>query len=125
MSACVVWLDSEHARIFKITNQGVKKTSLEHHENHPIGAHHDNHVLNAREKFYHNVAKEIGKVEELLIFGAGMAKMHFKSHLEKHHHSDLVQQLVGVETLDNLTDNQVLEAARKYFKKFNLYNSSI
>lgn len=125
MSACVIWMDSEHANIFKISAAGVEKKTLKHHSVPPIGAHHDSHKHNSEEHFFHEVASNIGSVEELLVFGAGMAKSHFKTHLEKHHHAQLAKHLVGVEPLDHVSDNQVLEAARKFFKKFNTYNSTI
>ncbi len=125
MSACVLWIDSEHAKIFKISATGVDKKMMKHHSVNPIGAHHDNHKHNAEEHFFHEVAQELGTVEELLIFGAGVAKSHFKNHLEKHNHNQLTKSLVGIETLDNLSDNQILESARKFFKKYNTYNSEI
>lgn len=125
MSACVIWMDSEHAKIFKISVDGIDKKMMRQHSTDPSGAHHDSHKHNAEEHFFHEVATAVGNVEELLVFGAGMAKNHFKTHLEKHHHGQLAKHLVGVETLDNLTDNQVLEAARKFFKKFNTYNSTL
>ncbi|MBK9324335.1 MAG: hypothetical protein IPM97_15530 [Bdellovibrionaceae bacterium] len=125
MSACVVWMDSEHAKIFKISEKGIEKLDVKHHEAHPIGSHHDAHKHNSEERFFHAVAKAVGKADELLVFGAGIAKSHFKSHLENHHHADLAKHLVGVETLDHLTDNQILESARKFFKKYNTYNSTI
>jgi stalled ribosome rescue protein Dom34 len=125
MSACVVWIDSENAKIFKITEAGIEKKELSGHTVNPIGAHHDNHKHNAEEHFFHDVAAAIGTVEELLVFGAGVAKNHFKTHLEKHHHQQLAKNLVGVEPLDHLTDNQILEASRQFFKKYNAFNSSI
>lgn len=125
MSACVIWLDSEHAKIFKISASGIEKKEMKHHSVNPIGAHHDNYKHNAEEKFFHEVAMAVGTVEELLVMGAGMAKTHFKNHLDKHHHSSLAKHLVGVEALDHLTDNQILEAGRKFFKKYNTYNSAI
>ncbi len=125
MSACVLWLDSEHAKIFKISSSGIDKKVIKHHEVNPIGKHHDNHKHNAEEHFFHQVATAIGHTEELLVFGAGMAKTHFKTHLETHHHEQLVKHLVGVEPLDNLTDNQILEASRTFFKKYNTFNSTI
>ena len=97
---------------------------MNHHEVAPAGSHHDNHKHNAEEHFFHALALEIGNVEELLVFGAGMAKTHFKTHLEKHHHGQLAKSLIGVETLDKLTDNQILESARKFMKKYNTYNSA-
>ena len=125
MSACVIWLDSEHAKIFKISPAGVEKKMLKHHSVHPIGSHHDAHKHNSEEKFFHDIAGSLGSVDELLVFGAGMAKNHFKTHLEKHFHEKLAKHLVGVEALDDLTDNQILEASRKFFKKFNTFNSAI
>ncbi len=125
MSACVVWIDSEHAKIFNISAEGIVKKTMHHHEVNPIGAHHDSHKHNAEEHFFHQVATAIGSVEELLVFGAGMAKTHFKTHLEKHHHDQLAKHIIGVEPLDHLTDNQILEAARRFFKKYNTYNSTI
>jgi stalled ribosome rescue protein Dom34 len=125
MSACVVWMDSEHAKIFKISAAGIEKKTLKHHSVNPHDSHHDAHKADAEQKFFHEIAGTIGNVEELLVFGSGLAKTHFKSHLEKHHHTDLAKHLVGVEALDHLTDNQILEAGRKFFKKFNTYNSNI
>ncbi len=126
MSACVVWMDSENAKIFKISAAGVAPVKeLNHHDVPPIGARHDNFKHNAEEQFFHTVALAIGDVEELLVFGAGIAKTHFKNHLEKHHHDQLAKHLVGVETLDSVSNNQILEAARKFMKKYNTYNLSI
>ena len=122
MSACVIWMDSEHAKIFKISATGVEKKLMKHHDVAPHSSHHDNHKQNAEEKFYHDVATEVSAADELLVFGAGVAKTHFKTHLEKHHHNQLAKHLVGVETLEHLTDNQILEAARKFFKKYNAYH---
>jgi stalled ribosome rescue protein Dom34 len=117
MVACVLWIDSEHAKVSKISAQGIDKKTLKHHESHPIGRHHDEHKHNAETHFFHEIINEIGKVEELLVFGAGVTKNHFKNHIESHNHGDLSKSLVGVETLDHLTDNQILEASRAYFKK--------
>lgn len=124
MSACVIWLDSEHAKIFKISASGIEKKMMASHTIHPTGAHFESHKHNAEEHFFKEVATAIGEAEELLVFGAGMAKNHFKTHLEKHH-SELIKHLVGVEALDNLTDNQILEASRKFFKKFNVFHYAI
>lgn len=124
MSACVVWIDSENAKIFKLSPDGTIKNHIHSHTTHPIGRKHDAHKHNSEEHFFHEVAQSIGQVEELLVFGAGPAKNHFKNHLEKHHHL-ISKHLVGVEPLDHLSDNQILEASRRFFKKYNTFNSSI
>jgi len=124
MSACIVWIDSEHAKLFKISPEGVEKQELKSHA--PNSSSHQNNFKAEHEKkFFHQVASTIGKVEELLIFGAGTAKTHFKHHLETHHHADLAKHVVGLETLDHVTDNQILEAGRKFFKKYNTYHTTL
>ena len=126
MFACVVWMDSEHAKLFKISGTGdIQKKELKLHGMKHSNSHQDAHRQHSEEHFFHEIAKEIGSVAELVVFGAGPAKGHFKTHLEKHHHNELGKHLIGVETLDRVTDNQILEAARKYFKKYNTFNSSI
>ncbi|MEK6628749.1 MAG: hypothetical protein AABY53_08995 [Bdellovibrionota bacterium] len=125
MSACVLWIDSEHAKVFKISATGIVKKQLSHHSVNPIGSRHDQHKINAENNFFHEVALSIGLTEELLILGAGLAKNHFKNHLESHHHQELHKHIVGMEALDSVSDNQILEFSRKFFKKYNTYNSAI
>ena len=125
MSACILWIDSEHANLFQISSEKVSKKSLKLKEKKHSNSHQDQHKHEAEEHFFHEIAETIGSIEELLIFGPGLAKNRFKTHLEKHHHQPLLKSVVGVEPLDHLTDNQILEAGRKFFKKYNLYNSKI
>ena len=122
MSSCILWIDSKNAKIFKLTPEGVVKKELSHHEIAPIGKTHDQYLKNAEKLFFHEVALSIGSPDELIVFGAGLAKTHFKNHLETHQHSDILKVLVGVETLDSVSDNQILEASRKFFKKFHDFN---
>lgn len=124
MSACVIWLDSEHAKIFKISASGVEPSHLDHHTIHPDGRHHDAHKHDAEEKFFQELTKKIGSTEELLIFGAGVAKNHLKTYIEKHN-ANLAKHIVGVETLDRMSDNQILEASRKFLKKHHMFHSNI
>ena len=121
MSACVLWIDSEHAKIFKISIDGIVKKLLSQHSVHPSGARHDQHKINSENKFFHEIAVSINSTEELLILGAGLAKNHFKNHLEAHH-QELHKHIVGFETLDSVSDNQILEFSRQFFKKFNTFN---
>ncbi|MCK6598901.1 MAG: hypothetical protein L6Q37_11090 [Bdellovibrionaceae bacterium] len=122
MAASVVWIDTEHAKIFKISSDKVEKKEVKlhgkSHSNNNQEAHKDHQEL----QFFKEVAESIGHVEELLVFGPGMAKTHFRTFLEKNHKNDLYKYLVGVEPLDSVTDNQILEASRKFFKKFHQFS---
>lgn len=123
MAACVVWMDSHQADVFHIKPEGVQKKHMKLSHHPKAGGHQEGHDKKEEETFFQDLAKEIGVVEELLIFGAGMAKNHFKSHLERHNQKDLLNKIVGVESLDHLTENQILEASRKYFKKVHVFKN--
>ena len=124
MSASVIWLDSEHSKIFKISTEGVTKISLQQDTKGTHGDHHNSYKKNAEEHYFADVAKALANSEEVMIFGSGVTKNHFKSYLEKHH-SPLADNVIGVEPLELLSDNQILEASRKYFKKFHTFNSAV
>lgn len=116
MGSCVVWVDSVHAKVFKLSVAGVKKKLLQINADHP----------NSEESFFHDVMNEIGEPpERLLIMGSGTAKNDFKKFLEKYHKANLLESLVGVEPLPDANDLQILEASRKYFKKHSDYSLSM
>jgi stalled ribosome rescue protein Dom34 len=121
MSASVLWLDTEHAKVFKISADAVEKKEVKLHGMSHSNNKQETHKDNLEQHFFKEVCSTIGKVEELLVFGPGMAKTHFRTFLEKNHKHDLYKNLVGVEPLDSLTDNQILESSRKFFKKIHQF----
>ncbi|MGZ3726452.1 MAG: hypothetical protein ACXWQQ_11660 [Pseudobdellovibrio sp.] len=122
MATCVVWIDSVHAKVFTITAAGVKRKTVKLNFIQHSNGNHERNLLNAEEKFFHKVADSIhGPLDRLLVMGSGVAKENFKKHLDKHYHNELYKILASVETLSELTDNQILEASRNYFKKYDLY----
>lgn len=120
MNTYVVWIDLDRANIFKIlpetkTHTIIKRTEIKHHthadpENHKNG-----------EKFFHDVSEFLDGAQEILLMGPGLAKKHFRSHLDRHHHSGLAKAIVGVETVDHPTDRQILDLSRRFFKAHDLY----
>jgi stalled ribosome rescue protein Dom34 len=122
MSAYVVWIDQEHAKLFKFMiggkteNQIVKRHGIEHHT-----PKHENHQKE-HDAFYHDVANHLKDASELLLVGPGLGKEHFKTHLEKHHHSDLLKKIVGSVSMDHPTDPQIVAEARKFFHTKDLFN---
>ncbi len=118
MSAFIVWLDSKGAQVFNLTTSGIQKEHLKKHTHEHSNSHGDSRSHQEDEHFYHEVAHKLNGAKEVLIMGPGLAKDHFKSHLEKHHHVALASKVVGVETVDHPTENQLLEKARKFFKTY-------
>ena len=62
--------------------------------------------------YYNEVISCIRDVESILIFGHGEAKGELKKHLER---EGLGGRIVGVETVDEMTDGQIAAKVRQYF----------
>lgn len=62
--------------------------------------------------YYDEVIAFIREAEAILIFGPGEAKGELKHRIEKH---KLGKHIVGVETVDKLTERQIVAKVREYF----------
>jgi hypothetical protein len=62
--------------------------------------------------YYNEVISCIRDAESILIFGPGESKKELKKHLER---EGLGGRIVGVETVDEMTDPQIAVKARQYF----------
>lgn len=119
MSNYAILIDSEHAKIFSFEAGEVTHHAYHRHE----PQHHTGHTQDQEKKsehFFHQVAEHLKGAEHLLLMGAGLGKEHFKTHLEGHHH-ELAKLIVGVDTVDHPTDNQIVAHAREAFLKHNIH----
>ena len=126
MTNYVLWLDSEIAKIFALKPTGieksqVQKSSLDHHSGNKKDKHGDSHT----EHFYRDLAVKLNDANQVLILGPGLAKNHFKTHFETHHNSQIAKKIIGLEACENITDNQILAEARKFFKHYDQFNNPI
>ena len=123
MSAYVVWLDSHHAKLFKMTPDGAEykmdKHEIKHHDSRD-DANHKN-----VSKFFEEVAGKLRDASEVLLVGPGEARKQFKHHLENHHHAELAKKIVGNEPMDHPHDAQILAHARKFFKVYDVYQDPV
>ena len=115
MSVFVVWIDREHARIFEISSEKMERKTIKAHH----GDHHTHRLDSIDQKnqewhFFQEVANFLGKADRLLILGPGVAKYHFRSYLGEHT-PVLAKKLVGCETVDHPTDNQIAAYAKNFF----------
>jgi len=62
--------------------------------------------------FYDAVIASIRAAESILIFGPGEAKGELKTRLER---DNLGGRIVGIETVDKMTDRQIVVKVRKHF----------
>ena len=121
MNYYLLWIDHQHSKIFKFTASGKSEQNVNnhHHESHTGNS--DNAKKEHEHKFYHEVAEKLKDATELLIVGEGMGRTEFKSYLDKHH-LPLAKKVIGNEPMDKATDGEILNMAKKYYHKYNLFN---
>ncbi|MES2370620.1 hypothetical protein [Thiobacillus thioparus] len=114
----VVWLDHNEARVMHVSPDDVEKSVI-----HPVNP--PRHLQRKRgsvsgsrqpedQQYYHDVVEALSGAAEILIVGPGHAKLELIKHIHAHDH-DVVQKVVGVETVDHPGDGQLVAFARKYF----------
>lgn len=127
MSALVMWINTHEAKIIKFTPKGTEFKRLEKHgRRHQAEVHGRNHskAEGDAEKFYHEVAEALRpeKDSQWLIVGPGLAHTHFK-HLVDKKYPNLSKCIVGLEAMDELSDGQIEDHARRFFKHKGVFDS--
>lgn len=115
----VVWIDHHEARVFHFSPADVDRLVIRpdnptkhiHHKANSIGSGHaaeDHNFLQA-------VAQAIADAGAILITGPGIAKTELIKHISQHE-PRMMKRIVAVETVDHLSDAQLVAHARNYFK---------
>lgn len=121
----VVWLDHLRAVVidFAIDQHNVHMVAsdTEHRQVHRKSAHDSGHAPSGAKAaedraFFDGIVVALGDAREILVCGPGQAKIAFQHDLEKRH-ADIAKRVVGVETVDHPTVDQLLAHAKKYFKR--------
>lgn len=71
------------------------------------------HEQELRRVFFHDIKERLAPYDEILIFGAGVAKKEMLHYLSEQ--NGFKHKTISVENSDYLTDNQLLETVRNYF----------
>lgn len=119
----VIWIDHKEAHVLyfdKSKNELIKSDSRKphlHHKTNEVGS------GKAREdhQFFHKVISAVADVNEILVIGPGSAKGELLKHAAVHD-AAVAEKIVGVETVDHLTDGQVIAYATKYFNRIDKMN---
>lgn len=115
----VVWIDHLEARIFHFNVAEADQLVLRphnptrhiHHKANSIGS---GHAAEDHE-FLRQVADAIADAGAILVTGPAKTKNELVKHMARH--APLVSaKIAGVETLDRLTDGELVAHARTYFK---------
>lgn len=100
----------KHVRFSGKSNSGDPSSSQGSTAEDVRDRHFDNHL----ESYYTGILSFIRDADSILIFGPGEAKGELES-LLKHEH--LEEKIVGVETEDKMTDNQISAKVRDRFQR--------
>ena len=120
-----VWIDHKKAVIFSLADEGaeIKRISSELKNNvrfsggaqkESVEEHGDKRLTGHLNNYYGEVVEYICDAESILIFGPGEAKSELKKRLEN---EKLHKNIVGMETTDKMTDNQIVAKVRQRFIK--------
>jgi hypothetical protein len=118
-----LWIDHKNAVMFSLSNEGaeIKRISseMEKHIRYSGGAQEesaedqrDKRFTSHLNNYYDEVISYIRNAESILIFGPGEAKGELKERLEI---EKLHGNIVGIETVDKMTDNQIVAKVRQRF----------
>ena len=126
-----LWIDHRKASILAITEKGEKmkqivsdvEKQLRRSGDSPLEGNYESSQVpadNRRQRaftgqlntYYDEVIAYIRDAESILIFGPGEAKDELKKRLEG---NNLGRRIVGIETVDKMTDNQIAAKIRQHF----------
>jgi len=118
-----VWIDHRKAVIVSLTENGEKTTriisGMEKHVRFSGGAEdsaaedqRDRRFTGHLDKYYDKVVSRIRDADSILILGPGEAKAELRARLEG---EALGGRIVGMETVDKMTDHQIAAKVRQHF----------
>ena len=118
-----LWIDHKESILVIVTSQGEETkripSGMEKHVRFSGGAEavseediRDNKFAGHLSKYYDEVIASIGDAESILIFGPGEAKGELEKRLE---HKGLGGRVVGIETVDKMTDRQIAARVREHY----------
>jgi hypothetical protein len=119
-----LWLDHRKAVIVIITDQGeetkILESNMEKHVRFSSSSSEpgqgedvrDRQFMNHLNSYYDDVIALIGDAKSIQIFGPGEAKGELEKRLES---KQLKGHIVGIETVDKMTDHQIAAKVRDHF----------
>lgn len=110
----VVRIDHQQAEVLQFDAEHVQAQKVKTHTHHT--AQHGSGVRTEHEFFAH-VCDALAGIAEVLVVGSKTAQADFRHYVEKHRPA-LARQVVGYETVDHPTPNQLVAFARQYFLKY-------
>jgi len=113
----VVWMDGRQAECYALHPNGAfeHREVIKHDFDHHTHSHRDD--KHPPEAYYKSLMQALHGAEEILLIGPGLPKEHFKHYVSQHSGHDLAKHIVGMESAERLTENQIKALAIQAFKR--------
>jgi stalled ribosome rescue protein Dom34 len=111
----VVHIDHHHAQILQFDAEQVQATKLKAHE-HDTRQHASG--VRSEHEFFGQVCDALAGIREVLVTGSQTALSDFRHYVEKHR-PPAALQIVGWESVNHPSENQLVAFARQFFVKHN------
>lgn len=109
----VVWIDHQNAQIRQFDAEHVQSDKVKAHTHYT--RQHGSTVRSEHEYFGH-VCDATDGITELLIVGPRTALADFRHYADKHR-PETARRIAGYETMEHLSENQLVATARAFFLK--------
>jgi stalled ribosome rescue protein Dom34 len=109
----VAWVDHQNAQVLQFDAEHVQADKVKAHTHHT--RQHGSGVRTEHE-FFAAVCDAMAGIAEVLVCGPHTGVSDFKHYAEKHR-PETAKCIVAYETMDHLTENQLVAKARQYFDR--------
>ncbi|MBN8510089.1 MAG: hypothetical protein J0L57_15940 [Burkholderiales bacterium] len=110
----VVWVDHQASQVLQFDAAHVQAQKVKAHSHHT--AYHGSRVRTEHE-YFAELCDALAGIAEVLVVGSKTGLADFRHYVDKHRPA-VAKQVVGWETHDKPTENQLVALARQYFLKY-------
>lgn len=110
----VVFLDHQQAQVLQFDAEHVQASKVKSHSRQ---TRQHGSVVRSEHEFFADVCAALDGIAEVLVAGSKTALADFKHYADKHRPLT-AKQIVGYETVDHPSENQLVALARQYFLKY-------
>jgi stalled ribosome rescue protein Dom34 len=110
----VIHVDHQAAQVLQFDAGHVESQKIKAHTHHT--RQHGSSVRTEHE-FFGQVCDALTGIAEVLVVGSHTAQADFRHYVDKHR-PETARRIVGYETTDHPTENQLVALARQYFLKY-------
>lgn len=120
LNHAVIWIDHKEAHVMFLSEDADEAEIIKTKSTHPHLHHKRGEIGSGKVafdvKYFESVMGAVKEAKEILIIGPGSAKVELIKYAHLHE-AGVAEKIVGIETVDHPTDNEVLAFARKFFYK--------